>query len=174
MGTAEASGACRRIFIEKPGRVPLSLRLVVDFSHMNSCLIRAQLQVFPTGEEIRQQLGSECNVWVTMDALAAYFQIYIAESDTHKTTIMLNQGRFYFRKTFMGNWLSSDSWLKASNEVIEDLPRVFKLVDNRLIGGRDYKELAERVGALLNRCRKAGMTLASNKVQVGMKVSFVG
>ena len=48
----------------------------------------------------------------------------------------------------------------------------FKLVDNMLIGGRDYAQLADRFEALLKRCRKAGMTLASNKVQVGSRVSF--
>ena len=49
---------------------------------------------------------------------------------------------------------------------------MFKLVDNMLMGGRDYAQLADRFEALLKRCRKAGMTLASNKVQVGSRVSF--
>ena len=34
--------------------------------------------------------------------------------------------------------------------------------------------MAERVEALLKRCQEAVMTLASNKVQVGTKVSFAG
>ena len=94
----------------------------MDFSHLNSCLIRNQPQVFPTGEEIRQQLCPECVVWIYMDTLAPYFQIHIAESDVHKTTFMLNQRRFFFSKTVMGNRLSSDSWLKASDEVTKGLP----------------------------------------------------
>ena len=49
---------------------------------------------------------------------------------------------------------------------------MFKLVDDLLIGGCDNKELAERMEALLARCQKAGMTLTTNKVQVGRKVSF--
>ena len=32
---------------------PLALRLVVDYSHLNLCLLKDQPQVFPTGEEIR-------------------------------------------------------------------------------------------------------------------------
>ena len=58
-------------FLEKPGRVPLALCLVVDFTRLNEQLIRDQPQVFPTGEEIRQQLGPDCCVWICMDALAA-------------------------------------------------------------------------------------------------------
>ena len=87
---------------------------------------------------------------------------------------MLYSGRYVFRKTVMGNRLSSDTWLRASNEVIEGLHGVFKLLDDMLIGGKDYAQLAERLEALLKRCRAAGMTLASNKVQVGSRVSFAG
>ena len=58
-------------FVEKPGRVPLALRLVVDFTRLNEQLIRDQPQVFPTGEEIRQQLGPDCCVWICLDTLAA-------------------------------------------------------------------------------------------------------
>ena len=72
-----------------------------------------------------------------MGALAAYFQIHVAKEDQHKTTFRLNTGRYYFRKTVMGNQVSSDSLLKASNEVIEGLDGVFKLLDDLLIGGCD-------------------------------------
>jgi hypothetical protein len=58
--------------------------------------------------------------------------------------------------------------------VIENLDGVFKLVDNLIIGGKDYAQLAERLKAMLIRCRAAGMTLESNKVKVGSRVSFAG
>ena len=74
----------------------------------------------------------------------------------------------------MGNLLSSDTWLWASDEVIEWLDGVFKLVNDMLIGGRNYVQLAEQLQALLKRCREAGMSLASNKVQVGSRVNFAG
>ena len=74
----------------------------------------------------------------------------------------------------MGNRLTSDTWLRASDEVIEGLEGVYKLVDDLIIGGKDYAQLAECLEALLIRCRKVGMTLASNKVQVGSRVSFAG
>ena len=60
-----------------------------------------------------------------MDALAAYFQIDVAESTMNKTTFLPNMVRYYFCNTVMGNRLFSDSWLKARNEVIKGLPRVF-------------------------------------------------
>ena len=58
--------------------------------------------------------------------------------------------------------------------MIKGLEGVYKLVDDLIIGGKDYIQLAEHLEALLMRCRKAGMTLASNKVQVGSRVTFAG
>ena len=58
--------------------------------------------------------------------------------------------------------------------MIENLDGVFKLVDDLIIRGKDYAQLAERLKALFIRCRAADMTLASNKVQVGSRVSFSG
>ena len=59
-------------FVEKSGRVPLALCLVVDFTRLNEQLTQDHPQVFSTGENIRQQLGADCKVWVCMDALASY------------------------------------------------------------------------------------------------------
>ena len=74
----------------------------------------------------------------------------------------------------MGNKLSSDTWLRASDEVTNGLPGTYKLVDDILIGAPDYKQLAVRLEALLVRCDAADMTLSSNKVQVGERVTFAG
>ena len=49
----------------------------------------------------------------------------------------------------MGNCLSSNKWLRASDEVIEGLEGVYNLVDDLIIGGKDYTQLAERLEALL-------------------------
>ena len=44
-------------FVEKPGRVPLALCLVVDFTRLNEQLIRDQPQVFPTGRRSGSSWG---------------------------------------------------------------------------------------------------------------------
>lgn len=107
-----------------------------------------------------------------MDALSAYFQIEVAECDLHKTTFMLNTGShikiFYLRKTVTGNSLLSDSWLRASNEVIKGLPGIFKQVENLLIGRARL-----RVTCGDSWSSAGEVPEGSNKVQVGPKVSFV-
>ena len=73
------------------------------------------------GKEIRQQLGSECCVWPTSDALATYYQIDTDKIDQHKTTFLLPQGCFFFMRTVMGIRLRLDSLMQASNKVIKSL-----------------------------------------------------
>ena len=80
-------------FVEKPGRVPLALLLVVDFTRLNERLILDQSDVFPTGDEMRQQLGADCKVWVCMDALLAYFQIKVRKEDRPINTFMRHSER---------------------------------------------------------------------------------
>ena len=89
-----------------------------------------------------------------MDVLAAYFQIKVRKEDRHKTTFMLHSRRYSYCKAVMGNCLSSDTWLHTSKKVIEGLHCVFKLVDNMLIGDKDYAQLAGRLETLLKRCRE--------------------
>ena len=105
-------------FVQKPNRVPLALRLVVDFTGLNSHLSRDQPATFPTADDIRKQLNQDCNVWLTADVLLAYYQVGIAPDDVHKTTFIVNNKRFQFLKTVMGNKFSSDTWLRASDDVI--------------------------------------------------------
>ena len=76
--------------------------------------------------------------------------------------------------TIVGNKLSRNTWLRASNEVTNGFLGVLKLVDDILIGAPDYKELAMRMEALLARGNTLDMTLSSNKVQVGPRVTFDG
>ena len=77
-GISEESGDTRTEwvspahFVEKPKRVPLALRLVVDYMGLNRHLVRDQATTFPTSGDIRQKLGQDCNVWLTADALVAY------------------------------------------------------------------------------------------------------
>ena len=72
--------------VEKPVRVPLALRLLVDYTGLNFCLIRDQAQLFPTGEEIMQWLSKQCKVWATSNSLAAYYQIDVDKRDQEKAS----------------------------------------------------------------------------------------
>ena len=71
-------------FVEKPGRVPLALRLVMDFTRLNKQLICNQPQFFPTGEEISQELGADCKVWIRM---AALWKIFLPQDSNGKPPI---------------------------------------------------------------------------------------
>ena len=64
-------------FVSRANRVPLALRLVCDFTGLNSYLTRDQPATFPMGDDIRKLLGPECRVWACVDALLASYQVKI-------------------------------------------------------------------------------------------------
>ena len=85
-GASRSEYCAQAHFVEKPGRVLLALRLVINFTCLNEQLIRDQPQVFPTVEDIRHQLGADCKVLICMEVLAAYVQIKVRKEDHHNTT----------------------------------------------------------------------------------------
>ena len=85
--------------------------------------------------------------------------IYAQHRVTHQNIL--------FKKTVTGNSLLSDSWLRASNEVIKGLPGIFKQVENLLIGRARL-----RVTCGDSWSSAGEVPEGSNKVQVGPKVSF--
>ena len=109
-------------FVPKLHRVPLALRLVCDFTNLNSYLIRNQPATFPTDDDIRKQLGPECKVWACIDVLSAYYEVIIRPSDVPKTCFIVNDQRYQFLSRVMGNKVSSDTWVRASDEVTNGLP----------------------------------------------------
>ena len=108
-----------------------------------------------------------------MQMFLAYFQIAVAVSDMHKTKIMLNQGRYIFRKTVMVNRLSSNSWLKAINEVIEGLHGVFKLVNNLLIGAQ-LQGVGGKSGGADHKVQEGQHDPGQQQRAGGQEVSFSG
>ena len=71
-----------------------------------------------------------------MEALNAYCKVKIRTLDINKTMFIVNNNWYELLSNVIGNKLSSNTWLRASDEVTNGLPGVFKLVDDLLIGGQ--------------------------------------
>ena len=63
--------------VARTNRAPLALRLVCDFTGLNSYLPCDQPATFPLGDNIRKLLGPECRVWACVYTLLAYYQVKI-------------------------------------------------------------------------------------------------
>ena len=74
----------------------------------------------------------------------------------------------------MGLSSSSDYFNTVTDEIFGDCDGYQKIVDDILVEGKDYTELATRLRAIFIRARDNGVTFSKDKVQVGDKVSFAG
>ena len=158
-------------FVPKPGSG--KPRLVTDFSHLNR-YVRRPVHPFPSTKEILSSLESGSTWFAKCDALAGYHQIPLDEESSKLTTFLLPSGRYRYLRAPMGLNASSDEWCRRSDAVIEGLPHVNKLVDDILISGTSKAQLLQRVRAVLERCRKAGITISRKKFEIGQRVKFAG
>ena len=149
------------------------LRLVIDYTQLNKH-VRRPIHTFPSTQEILAGLDPESRVFAKLDATQGYHQIPLEEESSKLTTFLLPSGRFRYLRAPMGLSCSSDEFCRRSDEVVEGLPGVRKLVDDILIQAPDLKTLNHRVEQLIARCKKHNFTLSRRKLEIGHSVEFAG
>ncbi len=74
----------------------------------------------------------------------------------------------------MGLSPSGDWFCKRTDEALDGLDGVVKLVDDVLIAAPTEDELYKRICSVLNRCRLHGITINKKKLEIGQSVEFAG
>jgi hypothetical protein len=169
--TESTDWIARGLFVLKPNGK--SLRLVVDFSELNKCLVRP-VHGFVSGKELLRRIKRESVLFCKLDATQGYFQVPMDKQSQELCTFLLWNGRYQFLRAPMGLSASSDEWCNRSDAAIHGLPGVLKLVDDILVQASSEDELLERVTAVLDRCRKHNMILSLKKMEYGASVTFAG
>ena len=149
------------------------LRLVVDYTQLNKH-VRRPIHTFPSTQEILAGLDPESRVFAKLDATQGYHQIPLEEESSKLTTFLLPSGRFRYLRAPMGLSCSSDEFCRRSDEVVEGLQGVRKLVDDILIQAPDITTLTRRIEELIARCKKHNFTLSRRKLEIGEAVEFAG
>ena len=145
----------------------------MDFTQLNK-YVRRPVHTFPSTQEILSGLDLKSKVFAKLDATQGYHQIPLDENSSKLTTFPLPSGRFRFLQAPMGLSCSSDEFCRRSDQIIEGLPGVMKLVDDILIQAPDLKTLESRIGLLIDRCKKHNFTLSRRKLEIGEAVEFAG
>ena len=74
----------------------------------------------------------------------------------------------------MGLSASGDEFCRRTDQAMEGLEGVMKLVDDIIIYAPDDKILLDRILAVFKRCNEWGITLTKTKFQYGNSVKFAG
>ena len=161
----------RAFFVPKPGGK--GLRLVVDNSDTNK-YIQRPTHPFIAGNELLKRIPHNATCFMKLDALWGFYQILLEESSRYITTFICEWGTFEFCRAPMGLNCSGDEFCRRSDEALEDLDGVLKLVDDILVYGETYEQLFERAEAVLKRCTERNITLSRKKIEIGNQVTFAG
>ena len=132
------------------------------------------LFIFMSTADIISGIYEGTHYFTKLDMVLGFYQILLDEESSYLTTFLIPQGRFWWLRCLMGSCVSSDEWCQRSDEAIRGLVGVNKLVDNILITSKTKEELFQRLMKVLERCRKARITLSKKKFEIGESISFVG
>ena len=157
-------------FVRKPGG---RCRTVVDLKGLNEHVLRPT-HPFPAAKDIIATIPSGSKRFAVFDCHQGYHQIVLDKKSRPLTTFLTEFGRYRYLRAPMGLNSSGDEFCRRTDEAMEGLEGVKKLVDDILIFAPDDETLLERIVNVFKRCSEWGITLAKSKFQYGNSVKFAG
>ena len=158
--------------VAKPDGTP---RRVVNYQHMNKYCLRETQHVVPPYKQAR--LVPPGGYRTVTDAKDGYHSVPLAEEDRHLTTFITEEGRFQYRVAPQGYLASGDGYNQRYDNIIADVPRKTKCVDDVLMWDDDESLEAHwwRVIDFLTLVGSNGVTLNPKKFQFCQReVEFAG
>ena len=138
-------------------------RRTVDLSPLNKQSARETHHVKPPFQQARSIPG---NTYKTVtDAWNGYHSVPLHPDDRHLTTFITPWGRFRYRVAPQGATASGDGYTRRYDEIIADVPRKTKVVDDTAMWDEDLEAHWWRVIDYLELCGRNGIVLNPEKFQ---------
>ena len=146
---------------------------MVDLKGLND-YVQRPTHPFPAAKDIIHTIPNGSTRFAVFDCLKGYWQIMLDEESKPLTTFLTEFGRYRYLRAPMGLNASGDEFCRRTDEAMEGLEGVKKLVDDILIYAPNDKVLLDRILAIFKRCHEWGITLAKGKFQYSNSVKFAG
>ena len=162
---------CHRMVVtRKPDGSP---RRTVDMSDLNKVCLRETHHVKPPFHQARL---IPPNTWKTVtDAWNGFHCVPLAEEDREYTTFITKLGRFQYLMAPQGALASGDGYSRRYDEVIADVKRKTKCVDDTAQWDDDLETHWWRVIDFVELCGRNGIILNFEKFQFSQReVDFAG
>ena len=157
-------------FVRKPGG---GCRVVVDLKGLNDHVSRPT-HPFPAVKDIIATVPWGSMKFAVFDCKSGYWQIVLDEKSRPLTTFLTEFGRYRYLRAPMGLNSSGDEFCRRTDEAMEGLEGVKKLVDDVLVFAPDDETLLKRIKKVFQRCQEWRITLTKTKFQYGSSVKFAG
>ena len=140
-----------------------AIRICVDLKPLNESVLR-EVHPLPRVDDTLAQLTG-AKIFSKLDANSGFWQIPLAPESKPLTTFITPFGRFCFNKLPFGISSAPEHFQKRMSNILAGLEGVLCLIDDVLIYGKDTEEHDERLLAVLERIKAAGVTLNRNKCE---------
>ena len=154
-------------------------RIISDMRNLN-VYIERKPQPFITTKDIIRSINNKSKYFACFDAASGFFQIPLTKEASMKTTTLFPPcgkvpgGRYRYTRSIQGLNISGDSYNNYTDLATNTIPDLIKLIDDILLQSDTMQGLLERIEHLFHNCRRAGITLARDKAQMGDPVEFCG
>jgi hypothetical protein len=167
----ETSKYCHRMVVTR--KADGTPRRTIDMSSLNKATIRETHHVRPPFQQAR---SIPSNTWKTVtDAWNGYHSIPLHTEDIHKTTFITPWGIYRYKMAPQGSSASGDGYTRRFDEIIADIPRKTKCVDDTVQWDTNLEEHWWRVIEFLEICGKNGIVLNYEKFQFCQEeIEFAG
>ena len=122
---------------------------------------------FPKCLNVINNIPSDSKHFAKLDAVRGYYQIPLDEESSKLTTFLLPSGHYRFKCAPMGLNASSDEFCRRTDEAIQVIPWISKIVDDIIIYAPDKETLLQRIRIVLQRCHDHNITIFKKKLQLG-------
>ena len=152
-----------------------SLRLCIDYRHLNRVTIRNQYPI-PRIDELFDQLQGS-RVYSKIDLRSGYHQLRVQESDVPKTTFRTRYGHYEFQVMPFGLTNAPTTFMDLMNRVFQPyLDRfVIVFIDDILVYSGSSEEHSEHLRIVLQTLRERQLYAKLSKCQFWLdRVAFLG
>jgi hypothetical protein len=150
------------------------LRLCVDLRPLNKYVERPH-HPLKSPWDVINGISTTAKWFSTFDAAHGYFQVPLAEESQPLTCFLTEWGRYAFKRATMGLVSAGDEYNRRSDEALEGLTGMVKLVDDICIFSDTYEEHVQAIKKFLERCLEHGITLTAEKMRLAQaEVKFAG
>lgn len=150
-----------------------AVRICVDFTELNRYVQREWHPIPAVEYTIGMLRGA--TMFSKLDANSGFWQIPLSERSKEFTTFITPFGRFYFNRLPFGISSAPEHFQRRMGQVLSGQEGVVCHMDDVLIWGATQAQHDERLRAVMDRLRAAGITLNKDKCEFGVtQISFLG
>ena len=150
-----------------------NIRICVDLTKLNAS-VRRERHILPSVEQILAQIGGS-TIFSKLDANAGFWQIKLSKQSALLTTFITPYGRYCFNRLPFGITSAPEFFQKQMSNILSGLEGVVCMIDDVLVHGKTQLEHDQRLTAVLDRLRKAKVTLNKEKCEFSKhSIRFLG